>query len=81
MATRRGPQLPILTYDMALVAARVMRTGEAETIEARGVIAPPTGRIDSRTRGRGCHREKPCAGGVHRLSYLKKFVYVTINHQ
>lgn len=53
MATRRGPPLPILTYDTAFEAASVMRTEEADPIEARGVIAPPTGRIDSRTQGRG----------------------------
>jgi hypothetical protein len=40
MATRRGPQLPILTYDTASEAARVMRTDVADPIEARGVIAP-----------------------------------------
>jgi len=50
MATRRGPQLPILTYDMALAAARVMRTEEAEPIEARGVIAPPTDPMGVRQR-------------------------------
>jgi hypothetical protein len=68
MATRRGPQLPILTYDMALEAARVMRTEHADTIEARSVIAPAAGRIDSRTRGRNAVERNLAAGGVHRLS-------------
>lgn len=50
MATWHGPQPLILTYDMAFEADGVMRTGAADTIKAGGVIAPPKGRIDSRTR-------------------------------
>lgn len=52
MATWLGPQLLILTYDMACEADRVMRTRVADTIEAGSVSAPAKGRIDSRTR---CH--------------------------
>ena len=68
MATWREPQLPILTYDMAFEAARVMRTEHADTIEARSMTAPQIGRIDSRTRGRIAVERSLAAGGVHRLS-------------
>ena len=65
MATRPGPHLPILTYDTALEAARVMRTDVADPIEARGVIAPLTGRIDSRTKAVVVVEENLAAGGVY----------------
>ena len=52
MAPRRGPQPPSLTYDTALKADCVMRHEAADPIEARGGIAPVTGRIDSRIQGR-----------------------------
>jgi hypothetical protein len=48
MAPRRGPQPPSLTYDTASKADRIMRPEAADSIEARGGIAPATGRIDSR---------------------------------
>lgn len=62
MATRRGPQLPNLAYDMALEAARVMRKEAADPIKARGMTAPETGRIDSRTQGRDASSREPCRG-------------------
>ena len=51
MATRRGPQLSNLTYDKACEAVGVIRRKAADSIMARGAIAPATGRIDSRTQG------------------------------
>jgi hypothetical protein len=68
MATRRGPQLSNLTYDMAFEVDRVMRTKAADPIMARSVIAPAKGRIDLRTPKHCRHLKLLAAGGVHRLS-------------
>jgi hypothetical protein len=67
MATRRGPQLSNLTYDKACEADSVIRRKAADPIMARGVIAPATGRIDSRTQGRRGRQNHLAAGGVHRF--------------
>jgi hypothetical protein len=62
MATWHGPQTPILIYDMAREAEHVIRTGAADTIEARGVVAPVKGRIDSRTRSHVRQSQYPRRG-------------------
>ena len=62
MATRRGPRLSNLTYDKASEADGVIRRKAAAPIMARGVIAPATGRINSRTQGRRRRQELPCRG-------------------